>query len=322
MKLKNIAAMLLVLMIPFSSCSSKSVNDTAAATSEAFYDEEFEVEYVMDGASSIASDYENGSADNDLSERKIIKTADLSYQTQTYDEFINALEKCIDSHGGYIESSELSGNSMYSSRKNRNAYIIARVPADKYDSFLGEACELGTLTRKSERKDDVTMSYVDVESHIKALNAEYDSLIALMEKAESLTDVIELQTRLTEVNYQLDSYKSQLRKYDDLISYCTVNIDVNEVIRETIPEREMSFGDRVVTGLEDTFSTIGESAVDFAVWFIVALPYIAIWAAVIALVMVIIKLLINRKHKGKRISEKKINEIMSKINEENDKTDN
>ncbi|MGN1410719.1 MAG: DUF4349 domain-containing protein, partial [Eubacteriales bacterium] len=286
----------------------------------AYYDMDYSTE---ESPASAGTSVSTGvSAENDLSSRKIIKNARISFQTQIYDEFLNALSNCIASYGGYIESAESYGNTLYSQHSSRNSYITARIPAQNYDAFMSDASDMGTLTYRSESSNDVTMSYVDTESHIKALETEYEALITLLDKAQSLDDVIQLQSRLTEVNYQLDSYKSQLRTYDDLISYCTINIDVNEVYREIQPESTMTFGERIMNGLEETFIDIGDDISELTVWFITSLPYIVIWAAVIVLAVFIIKSVVKRvKHKNE---EKRINSIINQINEnsENNKDNN
>lgn len=316
----------LFLSFQLISCSSES-NDMAydsksfAPTTQsysgeenfgAYYDSNFN--YSSDEAGKSLSQKE--APENDLSSRKIIKNASLSFQTQMYDEFLNTLSGCISSYGGYIESSEAYGNAMYSSRSSRSSYITARIPVENYDAFMSEACDMGTLTYRSESSNDVTMTYVDTESHIKALESEYETLLTLLDKAQSLDDVIQLQSRLSEVNYQLDSYKSQLRKYDDLISYCTVKIDINEVYREVQPESTMTFGERIINGLEETFIDIGEDASEFALLFVTSLPYIIIWAAVIIAAVFIVKAIIKKARR--RHDERKINNIINQINENNE----
>ena len=120
----------------------------------------------------------------------------------------------------------------------------------------------------------------------------------------------------------MDSYKSQLRKYDDLISYCTVRISVREVWRETVPDgRTQTFGERIATGLKENLLDIGEGFSDFAVWFVTSLPYLLIWAVVIAAVVLIVRAVIRRHRKKK---EQKLIEsyIRSQEHEaENKKTD-
>ena len=113
-----------------------------------------------------------------------------------------------------------------------------------------------------------------------------------------------MQSRISEVNYQLDSYKSQIRKYDDLISYCTVTIDVNEVYRQTTPnEHRLTFGEKISVGLRENLLDIGEGFSDFAVWFVTSLPYILLWGAIIVLAVWIIRKIVIR-HKKKK--EKKL----------------
>lgn len=272
--------------------------------------------------SSIVSETASDSIKNDLSSRKIIKNATLSFETKTYDEFMNLLEQCITGLGGYIESQEAYSGGIYSSRNTRNSNIIARIPADNYNRFMNDVCNIGTVTYRSESSSDVTMSYVDTESRIKSLETEYNALLEILDKATSLDDVIMLQSRISEVTYQLESYKSQIRKYDDLISYCTVNIDVSEVWRETQNIEVMSFGERIVSGLKDTFYDISEDLTDFSVWLITSLPYIIIWCVVILVMIFVIRRIsasIKEKHKKKK--EQKLIEQYYKQANENQKND-
>ncbi len=243
------------------------------------------------------------SAVNDLSERKIIKTASVRYETKTYDDFMGTLTACIRRYGAYIESQESYGGSPYDTYpSNRSAYLTVRVPLEFYDSFMQEAGTIGSITYRSETAQDVTMAYVDTESRIKSLRTEYDALLAILEKADKLEDVISLQSRISEVTYQLELHQSQLRKYDDLIAYCTVHIDVAEVEKVTPNVYEMTFSEKIRTGLSETFEDIGRDASDFAVWFVTSLPYFVIWGIVIIIVLLLLRLTIARRKKRTKSS--------------------
>lgn len=234
---------------------------------------------------------------NDLAERKIIKNATVRYETKTYDEFFTGLTECIRKYSAYVESEESYGGSLYDYYSTRRAYLTVRVPLATYDAFMSEACSIGTVTYKSENSTDVTMAYVDTESRITSLETEYDALLAILGKASKLEDVISLQSRISEVTYELETYKAQLRKYDDLISYCTVSIDVTEVEKVTQNISEMTFGEKIRTGLTETFENIGSDASDFAVWFVTSLPYFLIWGVFLAAVIAVLYLLIVRCRK-------------------------
>ena len=258
---------------------------------------------------------------NDLSERKIIRTANLRYETTEYDKFLPSLSACIASYGGYLESSETYGGGIYSSYySTRSASVTARIPTDRYDAFMAAAGDLGAVTYRSESQNDVTMSYVDTESHIRALETEYDTLLEILEKAESLEDVILLQSRISEVNYQLDSYKSQIRKYDDLISYCTVHINIDEVWRESTPNgKTLTFGERISVGLKENIRDIGEGFSDFTVWFVTSLPYLVIWAVIIVLIVLVIRLIVGKSKKKRE--QKVVEAYLRSQNDENQRKD-
>ena len=83
----------------------------------------------------------------------------------------------------------------------------------------------------------MTLDYVDVESRKKMLETEQQRLLELLETAESLDDILTIESRLTEVQYELDSKESQLRTYDNQIDYSTVYLDIDEVVRYTPQDR-------------------------------------------------------------------------------------
>lgn len=238
-----------------------------------------EMEAVMDKATmSSTAKGESVTAENDLSNRKLIRNANLNVETKAYDDFIAALDKQIASHGGYVQNGETNGSAE---RGNRWSSYTIRVPENRYTAFLSTVSALGNVTYRSESVQDVTMEYTDVEARIRALETEHTTLLSILEKCENLDDVITVQSRVTEVQYQLDSYKSQMRRYDDLISYCTVYLTVDEVEKVTIPPAELTIGERIAEDLKENCEDIADDAGDFAVWFVSSLPYFAIWIVVI-----------------------------------------
>ena len=315
---KNILALFLAvtMLVTFVSCSKETYaeNNSGGAyfdkgyinnsASDSMIDYEYELPMTEGVASSPKEEYytESNTTLNDLSNRKIIKNANISFQTTTYDEFMASIRACIASYGGYTERSESYGGGAYQSNYSRSASITARIPADRYDMFMNEATSLGSVTHRSENSDDVTSSYVDTESRIKALEAEYSALISILEKATKLDDVISLQSRISDVTYQLESYKARLRKYDDLISYCTVYISVTEVKKEVVNEDKLTVGERMNEGLNETMTELKEGFEDFSVNFVSSLPYIAIWLVIIAVCVIIIMSTV-KKRKKKAIKE-------------------
>ncbi len=116
---------------------------------------------------------------------------------------------------------------------SRSASYTLRIPSDKLDEFIDVVETLGNVTYKNESVDDVTLRYVDVDSHKKALETEQERLLALLEKAENVEDIITIENRLSDVRYELENYEIQIRLLDNQIDYSTVYVDISEVSRVT-----------------------------------------------------------------------------------------
>lgn len=238
--------------------------------------------------------------------KKIIKRYNYTYETEEFDKAYAYLKQQIEAFDGYVSSSEITGS------QKRSLYLTARIPADNSDSFVGQLGSLGTMMSQSESAEDITLQYADTESRIASLKTEQERLLALLEKADSLESIITLEDRLTEVRYELENYESQRKVYDDLVTYSTIIITLEEVTY-TVPVDDSTFFTRVKTGLEKSLRDVRMGLIDFLVGLIVALPYLVVWGISIFLIVWIIKKLVKR-HKRKK--QAKQNEKMEKLQEE------
>lgn len=237
--------------------------------------------------------------------RKLIKRISMDVQTLEFDKGCSMLESLVAQNAGYIENSSSSNYTYYSTRKNRYANYTIRIPSAKLDAFVNSLGGIGTIYNQSMSTEDVTLSYLDVEARAKALEIQQERLFELLEKAETIEEIIMLEDRISDVTYQLEAKESTLKNYDNLVTYSTVNISIEEVSRITEAEPE-TVGERIVSGLSDTFYTIAEGAKDFAVWFVVNLPFIILWLVIIAAIFFIIRFIVKtcKKCRVKR-NEKK-----------------
>ena len=234
--------------------------------------------------------------------RKMIRRVYLAMETKEYDALTTAISAQVALLGGYIENSEQSGGSYIyddmgqpAPRGNRSAYVVARVPRDQVDAFIEGVSKLGSVRSRQDSVEDVTLQYVDIESHKKSLLVEQERLLELLGRAEQLEDIIALEARMSEVRYQLESYESQLRVYDNQIDYSTVTISVDEVERIT-PIEEKTVWSRISAGFANTLYRIGEGAQDFFVWLVVNLPYLILWAVILAVLAIIARRVLRRRN--------------------------
>ncbi len=249
-------------------------------------------------ASSI--DKETGAGDgmaNDTANmgdtRKLIKTVELEMQTRAYDAFITSLQSELAKAGGYVQQSDIRGGS---GGIGRNGTLTLRVPADELDAFLDALSPSGTVISRSEETQDVTLEYVDIESRLKALRAEQTALLALLEKAESLSDILTVQDKLTGVNGEIESYESRLRTMQTLIAYSTVNLHVYEVEKEQIVT-PLGLWEEIGMKLSNNLKDVGQGLRAIFVWIVSSLPYLVIIAVLVVAVLLILRLIMRRNRR-------------------------
>lgn len=245
----------------------------------------------------ISADTAAGTATKKEANRKLIRTVHMTVETKDFDGLCSTVMQQIEALGGYAERSDVSGGD-YNSDNRHYASIVARIPAGKVDEFIGVVKGQGNVTNQQESVDDVTLQYVDVESHKKSLKIEQERLLALLEKADRLEDIIALEQRLSEVRYQLESYESQLRMMDNQVEYSTVNMEIREVERIT-PIETKTVWSRMSTGVQQSVYDIGKGLQNFSVWFVVNLPYFVLWALFAGIISLVLIKLFKTPKKGK-----------------------
>lgn len=224
-----------------------------------------------------------------LEDRKLIKTVDMSVETKEFDTLLETLEEGVTQLGGYIERLETYNGSVYSGYGNsRNASVTIRVPQSQLDIFLDRVGTISNVVQRTQSVQDVTLTYVDMESRKKALQAEYDRLVELIAEAEYLEDILTIEERLTNVRYQLESMESQLRTYDNKIHYSTVCLSISEVM-ELTPAAEETVWQRITGGFCESLQDIGEGFLNVGVWFLVNIPYFILWIIIIVVIIFVMK---------------------------------
>lgn len=324
----GIAASILLLAAFITGCGSAGYdsvkNDSIAYDNGSYYtgaqytsavtEEAFEAEYEAGGYTEAPS-AEVPNENVQQSQRKLIKTVDLNVETESYDTLVAGLESQIAELGGYIEYQYQYNGSGYSNYvETRHANMQIRIPVNRLEEFIVRVGEQSNITNKEERVEDVTLRYVDLESHKNALLTEQERLLDLLTVAETVEDIITIEQRLSDVRYQLESMESQLRTLDNQIDYSTINLNIREVKRLT-PTQEKTVWDKIKNGFSESIYNIGHGFVNFFIWFVVNIPYIIIWAVVLFVAFLIIKAIIKKKKRKKSADKQAQKEEGKHVNE-------
>lgn len=287
------AVLVMGLLAGCGATSSKEAAADNAAPQEMMEEEPAAAEGgLYSSSSSVTTDQ------SAATEQKLIKRVNIDAETEDLEALLPKLTNKIAELGGYIESQELYNGSSYSSYRSRSVNMTVRIPAQRLSDFTAQVEGVSNVVNYSETADDVTLQYVDTESRVKALEVEQERLLELLEQAETMADLLEIEARLTDVRYELESYASQLRALENKVDYATVYLYISQVKVYTEVEPQTVW-QRIGSGFSGNLQDIGEDLTDFFVWVVTYSPQLIFWAAVIAAAVVLI-----RRHNQKRRARK------------------
>lgn len=302
-----IISLLIIFTVIISGCSSKgsypmdkveesvAVSESPKASNNSA---EFGSKEMMDRENPSEMEFENQVTDG----RKIIKTAQIEMETTEFDKATNAIIEKTNSVGGYIESSTVTGGRKINTEdfRNRVASFTIRIPEKSYNKVLDDLNEIGNIIRNERGGSDITSEYFDSEARLKSLTIQEERLLEILKKADKVTDIIEIERELSNIRYQIENLTGTLRKWDNLVSFATINVYVHEVREITKPE-PITLSDRIVNGFKNSVKGIITVAKELVVLLATLLPVIIITLIILVVVLYIIKK--TRKSKGKNKKE-------------------
>lgn len=304
--MKKLTAILLsfLLVLALCACGSGAKGDSMANSNPSIvYDSEVSEDKqgsgIYDDSQSQSGIISADSAIYDDPDAKIIRTATMTIQTVDFDQSVTDLAALTETYGGYYETAKMDGGGYYNQNARRYAYYVVRIPKENFVAFRDSIGSVGYIYSFTEGVKNVGEEYYDTEARLETLNTKRERLLALLDKAELMEDIITLEDALAEVQYEIDMHNTTLRKYDSLIDYSTFTIDLNEVVEiKEEPGLQESFGSRLLGQLTEGFSDFADGLQNFALWFARNIISLVILAVIIVVVVRII-LVVRKKRRGK-----------------------
>jgi len=249
--IKKGTVLLLIMLLVFGvGCSSK--NDEGVMMEAPM--ESVEYKETADGFGS--DDVKYGGLQTD---RKVVQRAYIAMETRTFDKTVKAVKDKTYEYKGYFESMRIDGKRMDLSddEQYRNSYFVIRIPKDKYENFLNAFEKLGNIVTNELKSEDVTDNYIDTEARLKTLKIQEERLLEILMAATEIEDIIVLEERLSEIRYDIEGYTGNIRKWDNLVEFTTIELRINEVQEVTDPKPDNLTTRSVETFVEST-EAVGE----------------------------------------------------------------
>jgi len=299
-KMKILALMLTLLLLVgmLTGCGGASMKGDYAENGmmEAPMAPEYGMDYdgVYDSVADSMGTGDGSTGSTGVKNQKLIRTMNLETETNDLDKLLSDLDAKIAALNGYIENKSVRNGSSSATRRYRYADMVIRIPVDQLDGFVDHVKGATNIVNYTEKADDITLSYVATQSRITALETEQARLLELLAKAEDMSDLLQIEKRLTEVRTELEQVTSQLRLYDNWVDYGTVNLSVTEVQEFTVVVEEETVWQRIASGLKENWESLCEAMTNLFVFVVTSLPMLLPIGAAALLTLLVVKLA-NRK---------------------------
>ena len=216
----------LILFIIFTACGNEPEYDEPMSSSRMMSSPE-SASLMTKEVSSSPVNPDNGQSIN-ISDRKISKNAQLEIKVKSLDDSMNFITNKTNSYKGYIvSSSSYAPNTDY---ETKTANISLRVPSDSLDQFLKEIKTYAKETiHESIFTQDITEEYIDVKAKITSMESSEQRLTKLLDKTESVKEIVEVEKELSRLRADIDSLKGRFKFIENSVVTSLVRIYMEEI---------------------------------------------------------------------------------------------
>jgi hypothetical protein len=155
----------------------------------------------------------------------IIRTADMKLTTRAFDGARSTVQRTVGQFSGYV--AELSVSAKAGEARTLQASL--RVPAAQLDSFMAALRALGRVTYESQRGEDVTKQFVDLNARLNnARNTEQRLTKLLRDRTGKLADVLAVEEQIDNVRGRIESMEAEVKSMSNQVAFSSVDLTVTE----------------------------------------------------------------------------------------------
>lgn len=156
---------------------------------------------------------------------RIIRTGAASLEVDEGDfaKTMAAITRLAGTVDGYVAATTTS-----ESDDRPSGSITLRVPGESFDRVVADIRGLGDVISLTSSAADVSAEYTDLEARLRALTATRSQFVTLLSKATKIGEILEVQTRINDVQTQIEQIQGKLRLFDDQTSLGSLKVEVYE----------------------------------------------------------------------------------------------
>ena len=188
--------------------------------------------------------------DAETANAKIIKTANLRFETSDLEKTQAQIMGVIQRYNGYVQSDNAGKN--YTQHYHN---LSLRVPTKNFQDVLdGIAKGVTQFDEKTISQQDVTEEFIDIQARLKAKRALEDRYLSLLVKAKNVKEMLEIERELSKIREQIERAEGRLKYLGNKVSMSTLHIQFYKTIVET--KTGVSYGNKLTNALKNGWNGI------------------------------------------------------------------
>jgi len=161
---------------------------------------------------------------------QVIRQAQLSITVSagSFDSKLADVQALVERQGGFISGTDAQADPG-ANGQIRTGVISFMVPAAKFNDTLIQLGAMGKVVGNHATGSDVSAQYVDLQARLVNEEAQRDAMLALLQRAQSVQDIIAVQNQLGQITGQIEQLKGQILYIDHNTAYSAVTVNFMEV---------------------------------------------------------------------------------------------
>ena len=155
----------------------------------------------------------------DVLDRQVISTASIILVAEDVDGALAQVRLAAEALGGFVETLSSRGDG-----KDARANITVRVPAAQFFEALERIEALGDVRQRNLGSEDVTEQHIDLEARLRSAERQEASLLALVERAENVNEILTLEREISRVRSDIEHFQGQLTFLERRIDLATISV--------------------------------------------------------------------------------------------------
>ena len=190
---------------------------------------------------------------------QVIRQAQLTITVGAglFDSKLAAVRAFVEQEQGFISGTDAQSNPV-TNDQIRTGVVTFMVPAAKFDATIDGLATMGKVQNEHISGNDVSAQYVDLQARLANEEAQRDAMLVLLKRAQSISDIIAVQTQIGQITGQIEQLKGQIQYIEHNTAYSTVTVTLLEsgAPVQTLSKDSWGFASALSDGAHNFVTTI------------------------------------------------------------------